>query len=134
MNSKDLAKIELDPGCSVLTYDAVELYPNIPTAECIQRISNLLSEQKDISKESLAAINEALIIVLKNNRVTFGDLFAIQDKGIATGAGPATAIANLFLGIFEKDNLSPDLLAFLPFIKDTLMTVLWFGNIALTLW
>ena len=57
------------------------------------------------------------VIVLKNNRVIFGDLRAIQDKGIATGTGPATAIENLILGMLEQDNLSPELLAFLTFIK-----------------
>ena len=91
-------------------------YPSIPTDKCIQRISNWLSQQ-NISTKALEVITEALVIVLKNNRVVFGDPHAIQDKGIDTCTGPAAAIANLFLGISEEDNLSPELLAFLPFTK-----------------
>ena len=56
-------------------------------------------------------------VLLRDAQNQQGDLHVIQDKGIATGTGPATASANLFLGIFEQDYLSPKLLAFLPFIK-----------------
>ena len=81
-------------------------------------ISNWLSEQKNIPTETLEAITEALVIVLKNNRVLWETFtLSIKDKGLTTGTGPATAIANLFLGIFKQDNLSPELLAFLPLIN-----------------
>ena len=65
---RDLAKAELGPNCSIFTYDAVNLYPSIPTDECIQCITSWLSKQKNISKEKLTAINEALVIVHKKQQ------------------------------------------------------------------
>ena len=46
--------------------------------------SQIGSQKKKKSKESHADISEALVIVLKNNRITFGDLYVIQNKVIAT--------------------------------------------------
>ena len=65
----------------------------------------------------LEAICQALEIVLKNNRLVCGDLFAKQIKGIATGTSPATSIANLFLGIFEETNIIEQFKDFTPFLK-----------------
>ena len=42
---------------------------------------------------------------MKGNRMKSGDLFTKQIKGVAMGMSPAPPIANLFVGIFEEENV-----------------------------
>ena len=112
-----MTNFEINNSCSIFTYDAVELYPSIPTNLCISRITTWLEHELKIHESELKAIVSALEIVLKNNRLVCGDLFAEQLNGIATGTSPATSIANLFLGIFEKENVIHQFANFTPFLK-----------------
>ena len=114
---RELIKTPIDPSYSIFTYDAVELYPSIPTNLCLNRISTWLENKKGFKGKHLQAICQALEIVLKNNRLVCGDLFAKQIRGIATGTSPATSIANLFLGIFEEDEIIKQFKTSLPFLK-----------------
>ena len=84
---------------------------------CLERISTWLEKKKSFKGKHLQAICQALEIVLKNNRLVCGDLFAKQIKGIATGTSPATSIANLFLGIFEEEEIIDQFKPSLPFLK-----------------
>ena len=95
----------------------MELYPSIPTNLYISRIASWLEHDLKIHKSELEAIVSALEIVLKNNRLVCRDLFAEQLNGIATGTSEATSIANLFLGIFEKENIIHQFASFTPFLK-----------------
>ena len=107
----------MDTSCSIFTYDAVELYPSIPTDLCISRIASWLEFDLKIHTSELKAIVSALEIILKNNRLVCGDLFAEQLNGIATGTSPATSIANLFLSIFEKEKIIEQFARYTPFLK-----------------
>ena len=42
---------------------------------------------------------------MNGNRMKFGDLITKQIKGVAMGMSPAPPIANLFVGIFEEENV-----------------------------
>ena len=70
------------------------------------------------------ALVEALTLVMKNNRMKFGDIIIQQLTGIAMGMSPAPAIANLFVAIFETEILLPAFEKYLPlylrFIDDGL--------------
>ena len=48
---------------------------------------------------------EAIKIVMKNNRMKFGDISVKQIKGIAMGMSPAPPIANIFIAIYEKEKI-----------------------------
>ena len=63
---------------------------------------------------SSATLIEALIIVMKNNRMSFGDLLIKQLIGIAMGMSPAPTIANLFEATHEQ-------LCILQYLKTFLM-------------
>jgi len=52
------------------------------------------------------ALIEALHIVMKNNRMRFGNMFIHQHKGIAMGMAPAPSIANLFVAIYEEAHIT----------------------------
>ena len=89
----------------------------------------LAFQAKNISTEALEVITEALVIFLKNNRVIFGDLRAIQDKGIvASCTGPTTATANLFFGLLKKIIFLLNSLLFCHLQRDILMMDLLSGN------
>ena len=56
-------------------------------------------------------------IVMKNNRMRFGDLIYHQIRGVAMGMSPAPTIANLYVAIFELEHIIPLLDKFLLFYK-----------------
>ena len=103
-----LNKISLPPNASIFTYDAISMYTNISTNDCIERLTSfLLSPHTNtlyphLSPQSLV---EAITIVMKNNRMRFGDLIAHQHKGIAMGMAPAPTIANIYVAIFENEHI-----------------------------
>jgi hypothetical protein len=56
-------------------------------------------------------------IVVKNNRMRFGDLVFHQIRGVAMGMSPAPMIANLYVAIYEATHILPLLNSFLFFLK-----------------
>ncbi len=56
-------------------------------------------------------------IVMKNNRMRFGDLVFHQIRGVAMGMSPAPMIANLYVAIYEATHILPLLNLFLFFLK-----------------
>ena len=74
------------------------IYTNINTDDCIERITEYL--KSPVSKKRFVHYNtsallelEALILVMQNNRMRFGDLLVKQLMGIAMGMSPALTIA-----------------------------------------
>ena len=98
----------LPPNACLFTYDAVSMYTNINTEECLQRLESFLSNPATIEKYphlSPRALIEALHIVMYNNRMKFGNIHVRQHKGIAMGMAPAPSIANLFVAIYEETHI-----------------------------
>jgi len=56
-------------------------------------------------------------IVMRNNRMRFGNLIFHQICGIAMGMSPAPTIANLYVAIYEATHILPLLTSFLFFLK-----------------
>jgi hypothetical protein len=105
----------LPSNASLISLDAVSMYTNIDIDDCIERISTYLATLLD--KYELTAIVEALEIVIRNNRMKFGDLIFHQIRGVAMGMSPAPTIANLYVAIFELSNILPLLDKYLFFYK-----------------
>ena len=66
----------LPPNASMITFDAVSMYTNINIDNCIERISTFLADIWD--KHDCKAVTTAMEIVMKNNRMRFGDLIYHQ--------------------------------------------------------
>ena len=105
----------LPSNASLISLDAISMYTNIDINDCIERISTYLATILD--KYDLTAIVEALEIVMRNNRMKFGDLIFHQIRGVAMGMSPAPTIANLYVAIFELSNILPLLDKYLFFYK-----------------
>ena len=116
-----LALLQLPPNASVFTYDAVSMYTNIDTDQCISSLKKYLSSRDTQTKfphYSPSALISAIEIVMRNNRMRFGDIIVLQEKGIAMGMSPAPEIANLFVAIHEEERVLPWLdTPFLRFLK-----------------
>mmetsp|Transcript_18939 Transcript_18939/g.41008 ORF Transcript_18939/g.41008 Transcript_18939/m.41008 type:complete len:639 (+) Transcript_18939:377-2293(+) len=114
-----LDSLTLKPNQSLFTMDAVSMYDNIPLEMCIRRLEEYLcrpSTQRAFPHYSPRALMDAIKIVMKNNRMRFGDIIAKQIKGIAMGMSPAPTIANLFVALHEITALLQFLKKFLRFL------------------
>ena len=105
---EEYERLTLKPSHSLFTYDAIKMYPNIPTdvgCERLERWFKLPNQLKLFKKLRVQTLMDAIKLVMKENRMKFGDLFAKQIKGVTMGMSPAPPIANLFVGIFEEENV-----------------------------
>ena len=112
---QELDKIVLPPNASIITFDAVSMYTNIDINDSIERISTFLANIWD--KRACKTIKSAMEIVMKNNRMRFGDLIYHQIRGVAMGMSPAPTIANLYVAIYELEFIIPLLEKYLMFYK-----------------
>ena len=112
---RELNTLVIPPNASLFTYDAVSMYTNIEIDDCLERISTFLSTIWD--RIECAAVISAMEIVMRNNRMRFGDLIFHQIRGVAMGMSPAPTIANLYVAIYEATHILPLLTSFLFFLK-----------------
>ena len=112
---QELDKIVLPPNASIITFDAVSMYTNIDIDDSIERISTFLANTWN--KHKCKAVKSAMEIVMKNNRMRFGDLIYHQIRGVAMGMSPAPTIANLYVAIYELEFIIPLLEKYLMFYK-----------------
>ncbi len=103
----EMEQLDLPANISLFTYDAIAMYPNIDTAQCIEWLSNYLTGPNISSKfgYSSEALIEAIKLVMENNCMRFGDVIVKQVSGIAMEMSPAPTIANLFMAIYEKTHV-----------------------------
>ena len=117
---KLLDKISLPPNASIFTYIAVSMYTNISTDNCIERLTSfLLNPHRGTLYPHLLpqALVKAISIMMKNNRMRFGDLIAHQHKGIAMGMAPAPIISNIYIEIFENEHIVNKMSTHLYFLR-----------------
>ena len=81
------------------------MYTNIDINDSIECISTFLAETWD--NYDCKAVKEAMEIVMKNNRMRFGNLIYHQIHGVAMGMLPTPTIANLYVAIYERNHIIP---------------------------
>jgi hypothetical protein len=91
------------------------MYTNINIDDSIAQIIDFLSTIWD--KYDCKTTEEALNIVMRNNRMRFGDLIFRQTRGVELGMAPAPTIANLFVAIYENDHIIPLIGKYLMYYK-----------------
>jgi hypothetical protein len=103
----EIEQLDLPINTSLFMYNAIAMYPNINTAECIERLSNYLTDPNISSKfgYSPEVLLDAIKLVTENNCMRFGDVIVKQVSRIAMGMSPAPNIANLFVAIYEKTHV-----------------------------
>ena len=106
------------------------MYTKIDTEDCIARLSEYLRLPSTLSKfkhYSPDALTSAIEIVMRNNRMRFGDIIVKQLVGIAMGMSPAPTIANLYVAIYEARRI-------VPFIDDCVFFLRRFVDDGLGIW
>ncbi|KAL7527818.1 hypothetical protein ACHAWF_002316, partial [Thalassiosira exigua] len=104
----ELLTLTLPPNASLFSFDAVSMYTNIDTEDCIARLEQYLLDpatQLQFPHYPAKALVEAIKIIMRNNRMKFGDIIVKQLIGIAMGMAPAPTIANLFVALHENKEL-----------------------------
>jgi len=90
---------------SFFKYDAVAMYVNVNTNACLEELSKYLrspSTRERFPHYNPDMLLEAIELVMRNNIMSFGDLFFLQLSGVAMGISPAPPIASIFYAIFEN--------------------------------
>ncbi len=117
---KELDGITLPANASIFTYEVLSMYINIDTEECIARIEQYLwlpaTHFRFYHKHPRVIIAD-MALVMRNNRMRFGDLIIHQIKGIAMGMLPAPTIANLFVAIYEAEHIVPKIRSYLLLLR-----------------
>ena len=104
---EDLKTEEFPEEAIPVTIDVVGLYSNIPQAQafdCMQKAFNTRSKSLQDSVPTIFLMN-LLTLVLTLNIFTFDNALYLQLWGIAMGTICAPTVANIFMGVFEKDLL-----------------------------
>ncbi len=91
------------------------MYTNINIGNSIKRISTFLANIWDTHE--CKAVKTALKIVMKNNRVQFGDLIYRQIRSVAMSMSPAPTTANLYVAIYKLNHIIPLIDKYLMFYK-----------------
>lgn len=104
----ELDGLQLPHNCSLFTYDAIQMYDKIDTDDCIEKLKKYLSSVETTTRFTHyppKALIEAIEIVMRNNRMRFGDILVRQLVGIAMGMSPAPSIANIYVAIHETQSI-----------------------------
>lgn len=127
---RELDKLKLPANASILSFDAVSMYTKIDIDDCIARLSAFLLDpqtQAQFPHYNAEALIEAIEIVMRNNRMRFGDIIVKQLIGVAMGMSPAPPIANLYVAIHEKGSI-------LPFLDTCILYLRRFIDDGLAVW
>ena len=96
---KSITKLEFDSEIILITMDIVNLYPSIPIDEGISYVKDAMIDFEEKERNLLI---DLLIIVLKQNVISFEEKVYRQISGTATGTPCAVVFANLFLKALES--------------------------------
>ena len=112
----------------LFTADARSMYTNIDTTHTLEMICKWLDK---LSRDGflpqdfpLAAVKEAMALIMLNNVFEWGDLYFLQLLGTAMGTSVACTWATIYFGIHENYTLLPrfsrHLILYSRFIDDIL--------------
>ena len=98
---------QLPPGAKLFVADAVGMYTNISTSHGITVINDWIDDYSDELPLDfpVAAVKDALKLVMNNNIFEFGDSFFEQISGCAMGTPVACIYATLYYAYHERTTL-----------------------------
>ena len=110
-------ELKLPSRARLFTADAVSMYTNIDTDYALSILCPYLIEKEDeFGHYDADFLIRAIEIVMRNNILKFGDVYARQISGTAMGKPPAPSWANCVEGLHELQTL-PTYTTSVPFYK-----------------
>ncbi|PNF31038.1 hypothetical protein B7P43_G17855, partial [Cryptotermes secundus] len=124
-----LKTVNLHSQDTLVSFDVVSLFTNVPVDEVLQIIENKLHDDVTVTEQSVLqveAIMELLEVCLRTTYFQVDDKFFQQKDGMAMGNSLSPIVSNIFMEHFEKLALDsapykPSL--WLPYVDDTF--VVW---------
>ena len=126
----ELNKLVIPKNSTIFSFDAVSMYSKIDTEDCISRLTTFLLQpatQARFKHYNAEALIKAIKLVMRNNRMRFGDIIVKQLVGIAMGMSCAPALANLYVAIHEQAHL-------LKFLSSSILYLKRFIDDGLAIW
>ncbi|KAG2503066.1 hypothetical protein JM18_009194 [Phytophthora kernoviae] len=99
---RELPDVDLQPNDTLITFDVVSLYTNIPITQALLIFAKILARDR-----WKVAILQGLELILRSNYFEFGDLRWLQLTGTAMGTPVAPTFASLYLGFIEDTKIKP---------------------------
>jgi hypothetical protein len=100
-----LKSVNLQPPDTLVSFDVVSLFTNVPVDEALQVISNKLHNDDTLAERSALqaeAIMELLEVCLKTTYFQVDDKFFQQKDGMAMGSSLSPIVSNIYMEYFEK--------------------------------
>ncbi|GAB1608578.1 uncharacterized protein LOC115215981, partial [Argonauta hians] len=94
---------QISPTTTLVTFDVINLYGNVPHQLAIEAISHWISHYPNTlpNRFSASFILSSTKYILDNNYFAFDNKYYKQTSGIAMGTKAAPSIANLVMGYIE---------------------------------
>ena len=77
--AKLLKNLKVSKKCSIFSFDAISMYTNINTDECVAKLTEFLTRpftETRFTHYSAIALVETSTLVMNNTRMRFGDVIA----------------------------------------------------------
>lgn len=103
----DLDRIKLPDSYTLLSFDIVNLYTNIPTKESLKIIKQLITEKKGQNDET-NMINNLFTFCFQQNFCNFNNTIYTYEEGLPMGSPLSGIIADIYMNKIENDLIIND--------------------------
>ncbi|KAK5643856.1 hypothetical protein RI129_007701 [Pyrocoelia pectoralis] len=93
--------LQLPPAFSLISFDVTNLFPSIPSDQCLQIISEYLLAS-DLSDDQVLCILALLKLSVQQNFFKFNNVNYAQLDGLAMGSNLSPILAEIFMNYLEK--------------------------------
>ncbi|KAK5644613.1 hypothetical protein RI129_005913 [Pyrocoelia pectoralis] len=100
-----ISSITLPPSFSMVSFDVKNLFPSIPSNECIQLVSEHLSSTH-LSDDQYTCIITLLKLCIHQNFFKFNNQCYTQIDGLAMGSNLSPLLAEIFMNNLESNHIA----------------------------
>ena len=120
--AKQLSTTKLSENQSLISFDVVSLYTNVPVKESIKVCADLLFNRMSIEGIDKDTFIELAELACCNVVFSTHQGFYIQEDGLAMGSPPAPHLANGWLSTFDK-NIQGNSIMYERYMDDIIRTI-----------
>ena len=103
--TKTLQQVKIPDNSVLISFDVVNLFPNVPVNECLDILRSTLAKT-GLSDVIVSQIYKLLCIVLQQDFFSFDNCIYKQNSGLAMGSPLSPFLAEIFLSNIEKTMIS----------------------------
>jgi hypothetical protein len=103
---ESISKLQLNPGCHMVSFDVTSLYTQIPVEDAVNICADMLYENDAFLGLCKQQFCKLLSLTVKPSYFLFNSILYEQVDGLAMGSPAAPALANIFLNSLETKFLN----------------------------